>query len=537
MAHLPVVISQTRFTVGAIEDNARRIIALANEYVHQAPATQLVVFPEQALLGAPAFDLLLRSSLASRVQTALEQLTEQLAVPVLVGLPTLDKGIRFNSLALIVPQQGVQHIYHQQHFADQAEDDGQARAVYFSAAAKPVVIELQGVLVGLLLGDDYTCASLLEHYQQQGVQWLLHCANNVFTAGEERRMYLALQHIAQRHNLGVLHCSTVGGQDALVFQGGAFAINASGALMAAAPLLKQAALPVDLHSAAVSQLTWPQEEEVLYQVLVRAVRDYVHSNGFAGALLGLSGGIDSSLTLAVAADALGPKKVRAIMMPFDYTSAMSKEDAALQAATLGVAYEEIPIRPPFDSFTKLLAANFSNAETDTTEENLQARCRGVILMALSNKHGQVVLACSNKSETAVGYSTLYGDMVGGFCPLRDVPKTWVYRLAKWRNGQQSTPVIPWRVIERPPTAELAPGQLDQNSLPDYAVLDEVVHRYVELHQDVDAIVASGLPEEAVRKVVRLIDRNEYKRQQGALGPKVTGRGFGANRRYPVTYRW
>lgn len=537
MAHCPVVISQARFTVGSIDDNVKKVVMLANEYKQRDAATQLVVFPEQTLMGAPAFDLLLRESLAVRIDNALAKLTAQLNVPVVVGYPTVVNGRCFNTLALVLPQEGVQETYQQQYFSPIAEDDGQARCVYFSAGSQTATFQLQGLRFGLLLGDDYLSQPVLERYQQLGVEWLLHCGNTTFSAGDERDLLTALQAVAERHAMSVLHCNTVGGQDALVFQGGSFAVGCDGAVLASAPLLQEAVLPIDLAGRAGMQQEWLTDEAALYQALVLAVRDYVQSNGFAGALLGLSGGIDSSLTLAVAADALGPENVRAIMMPFDYTSAMSKEDAALQAATMGVAYEEVPIRPPFDSFTQLLTGDLRTASAGTTEENLQARCRGIILMALSNMHGQVVLACSNKSETAVGYSTLYGDMVGGFCPLRDVPKTWVYRLAKWRNQQAGAPVIPWRVIERPPTAELAPGQLDQNNLPDYVVLDEVLHRYVELHEDADTIIAAGLPADAVAKVIQLIDRNEYKRQQGALGPKVTSRGFGANRRYPVTYRW
>jgi len=541
VSYSAVLISQSRSKVGAIEDNVQHIITTANSHKQQCPELELVVFPEQALLGMPAFDLLLRDSLCERINNGLNTLSEQLTVPVLVGYPKIKQGICFNALGLVQPSLGVQQEYYQHQFEGAAADQGVARQVYFAAGQQETIFSLGSLRVGVLLGQDYANEALLTTYQEQEVDWLLHCSNNVFTSGDETQLVNTLKKIAHQTGAGVLHCSAAGGQDTLVMQGGSFAVNGEGEIVAQAPLFHVHTMLAKIAPQGQAMQTaieeWPVAEAALYGALAQAVKDYVATNGFRGALLGLSGGIDSALTLAVAADALGPENVRAIMMPFDYTSAMSKEDAAQQAATMGVAYEEIPIRTPFDSFMGLLANNFTGTEKDTTEENLQARCRGVILMALSNKLGKVVLACSNKSETAVGYSTLYGDMVGGFCPLRDVPKTWVYRLARWRNEQGEKAVIPQRVIDRPPTAELAPGQLDQNSLPDYPILDEVVHRYVELHEDADTIIAAGLPAEDVRSVIRLIDRNEYKRQQGALGPKVTSRGFGANRRYPVTYSW
>src|SRR5699024_7684614 len=502
VSYSAVLICQSRSKAGAIEDNVQHIITTANSHKQQCPELELVVFPEQALLGMPAFDLLLRDRLCERINNGLNTLSEQLTVPVLVGYPKIKQGICFNALGLVQPSLGVQQEYYQHQFEGAAADQGVARQVYFAAGQQETIFSLGSLRVGVLLGQDYANEALLTTYQEQEVDWLLHCSNNVFTSGDETQLVNTLKKIAHQTGAGVLHCSAAGGQDTLVMQGGSFAVNGEGEIVAQAPLFHVHTMLAKIAPQGQAMQTaieeWPVAEAALYGALAQAVKDYVATNGFRGALLGLSGGIDSALTLAVAADALGPENVRAIMMPFDYPSAMSKEDAAQQAATMGVAYEEIPIRTPFDSFMGLLANNFTGTEKDTTEENLQARCRGVILMALSNKLGKVVLACSNKSETAVGYSTLYGDMVGGFCPLRDVPKTWVYRLARWRNEQGEKAVIPQRVIDRPPTAELAPGQLDQNSLPDYPILDEVVHRYVELHEDADTITAAGLPAEDVR---------------------------------------
>jgi NAD+ synthase (glutamine-hydrolysing) len=268
-----------------------------------------------------------------------------------------------------------------------------------------------------------------------------------------------------------------------------------------------------------------------------ATRDYVLKNGFRGALLGLSGGIDSALTLAVAVDALGAERVSAVMMPFRYTSSMSIEDAEKQAKMLGVGYQVLAIEPAVDAFMEILREPFAGLPADTTEENLQARCRGVLLMALSNKTGQLVLTTGNKSEVAVGYSTLYGDMAGGFDVLKDVPKTWVYRLAEYRNRKAGQDVIPRRVIERPPSAELAPDQKDQDSLPDYDLLDAILELYVEQDYSAEAVIRAGFDRETVYRVVRMVDRNEYKRRQAAIGPRVTRRAFGKDRRYPITNGW
>jgi len=538
VAELFIAVVQIKSRVGDVTTNAQTILEHARQLHAANPQLELLVFPEQALLGMPAYDLLLREGLEQRIEAALTSLTAALPVPIVVGFPRCSEGKCFNALGVIYPKQGLVAEHHQLTFEKLHQDQGLLREAYFSPGNQTTVVDIKGQRIGLALGADITRDALLAEYQTLGAQWLLHCANVPYTLGQERESLATSQQIAGRYALGVLHCSAAGGQDGVVFQGGSHMVHARGEVLGRAPLFESSFMQCELMTPQpYKQSEWPKDEAALYQALTQALAGYVETNEFKGALLGLSGGIDSALTLAIAADALGAERVRAIMMPFDYTSAMSKEDAAAQAQAMGVAYEEIPIRAPFDGFMGLLAEEFADGNLGTTEENLQARCRGVILMALSNKHGQVVLACSNKSECAVGYSTLYGDMVGGFSVLKDVPKTWVYRLARWRNKQQKTPVIPWRVIERPPTAELAPGQLDENSLPDYAVLDEVVERYVEQRQELATIVAAGLPEEDVRKVIALIDRNEYKRQQGALGPKVTSRAFGVNRRYPISYRW
>lgn len=538
MTQFLVAVAQMKSRVGDIQANTEAILSDAWALYREHSQLALVVFPEQALIGAATYDLLLRESLAERIDAALQRLANNTPVPLIVGYPRQQGEHCYNALGVIMPAEGVVAEHWQQVFESAKVDQGIGRGIYFSQGSTPTVIRIKERSIGLALGQDIAQHKLLKHYQEAGVEWLIHCQNTPYTLGKETSVLDTSTRVALSYQLGVVHCNTVGGQDSLVFQGGSTVVYPQEGAVFAAPLFSAESLVADLNEFVGSEpVTWPQAEEALYRALTMALADYVNGNGFNGALLGLSGGIDSALTLAIAADALGAERVRAIMMPFDYTSDMSKADAAEQAKILGAAYKEIPIRAPFDGFMQVLKDEFTQSGIGTTEENLQARCRGVILMALSNLHGQVVLACSNKSECAVGYSTLYGDMVGGFSVLKDVPKTWVYRLARWRNQQQDGPVIPWRVIERPPTAELAPGQLDENSLPSYEVLDEILERYVEKQQDIHAIIAAGLPEADVRQVISLIDRNEYKRQQGALGPKVTSRAFGVNRRYPVSYRW
>jgi NAD+ synthase (glutamine-hydrolysing) len=315
-------------------------------------------------------------------------------------------------------------------------------------------------------------------------------------------------------------------------------VDAAGEVTQRAPFFEEASLVVDFERGAVprplpgAKKPVPDQDEAVYRALVLGVRDYVRKNGFGGAVLGLSGGIDSALTLAVAADALGPEQLEVVLMPSRYTADMSVEDALAQARTLGVETSVIPIEPAFEAFLEMLEDEFAGRAADVTEENIQARCRGIVLMAISNKKGRILLTTGNKSEMAVGYATLYGDMAGGFAPLKDVFKTLVYRLAQYRN--RHSPVIPVRVIERPPSAELRPDQTDQDSLPDYGLLDAVLKRYIEDDESIAGIVADGYPEADVRRVARLVDRNEYKRRQAPPGVRITCRAFGRDRRYPIT---
>jgi NAD+ synthase (glutamine-hydrolysing) len=347
---------------------------------------------------------------------------------------------------------------------------------------------------------------------------------------------------ARENNTPIIYVNQVGGQDELVFDGGSFALSAKGELCAAAPAYEEGAWTLglqydgsDCELAEAEQVPDLDDLASVYQALVLGVRDYVNKNGFKGVVLGLSGGIDSALTLAVAVDALGAERVEAVMMPFRYTSQMSVEDAAKQSLRMGVSHKVISIEHIYDAFMASLEEEFSGTQRDTTEENLQARCRGVLLMSISNKKGCLVLTTGNKSEMAVGYSTLYGDMAGGFDVLKDVPKTLVFELSRYRNLSEE--VIPQRVIDRPPSAELAPDQKDEDSLPPYDVLDRILELYVEQDCSAEAIIAQGLDRQQVERVIRLVDMNEYKRRQAPIGVRITQRGFGRDRRYPITSGW
>ncbi|MEQ1668427.1 MAG: NAD+ synthase, partial [Sulfuriferula sp.] len=338
--------------------------------------------------------------------------------------------------------------------------------------------------------------------------------------------------------VAVLYCNLVGGQDELVFDGGSFAMDANGTLTQQCPAMVEDVYFVTLNgvSPVTSSLSpTPTLQASVYQALSLGLGDYVGKNGFKGVLLGLSGGVDSALTLAIAVDALGADKVHAVMMPSEFTADISITDSRDMVARLGVEYTELPINPVYQQFLTSLSPNFADKPFDFTEENLQARVRGTLLMALSNKFGQLVITTGNKSEMAVGYATLYGDMAGGFAVLRDVPKTLVYQLCAYRN--QISPIIPQRIIDRPPSAELRPDQTDQDSLPDYAILDNIIARYVEHDESVAEMIAAGLDATDVQRIVRMIDRSEYKRRQAAVGTRITARAFGKDRRYPITNRY
>lgn len=536
-AQLRVVMAQLDFLVGDIPGNGQRVIEASRRAVREQKA-DLVVFPELALTGYPPEDLLLRPSLQLRVDAAVEAIAaEKLPVAIVLGLPLKEKGLWYNG-AVVIDQGEVVHRYYKQHLPNYQVFD---EVRYFARASATEVIQLRGVPVALSVCEDLWHDGPAEAAAARGARLLININASPYHSDKLAQRQALLARKSRDNALSIVYVNLVGGQDELVFDGASMVYDQAGVCCVQAPAFQEGLYPVDFHIGhhcePVSQpLPEPMSvEESIYQALVLGTRDYVLKNGFRSVVLGLSGGIDSALTLAIAVDALGAEKVTAVMMPFRYTSGMSLEDAEKQAATLGVDYRVLPIESMYESFMATLSQPFGDRPADTTEENLQARIRGVLLMSLSNKWGALVLTTGNKSELAVGYSTLYGDMAGGFDPIKDVPKTWVYRLAGWRNRDGE--VVPQRVIDRPPSAELAPDQQDQDSLPDYDTLDAILNLYVERDYSAEAIIAEEFEREDVARAVRLVDINEYKRRQAPIGVRITDRGFGKDRRYPITNGW
>jgi NAD+ synthase (glutamine-hydrolysing) len=534
---LRVVMAQLDFLVGDIPGNTDLIIQATREAAEQHQA-DIVLFPELCLTGYPPEDLLLRPSLDLRVQEALERLKQaNLSPAMIIGAPLRAAGLLYNA-AVVIEAGEIQGRYFKRCPPNYQVFDEKR---YFAEGSQTLVVDIKGVPVGITVCEDLWKDGPLEDAAAAGAQLVLNLNASPYDIDKQARRKALLERKATENRVSIVYVNLVGGQDELVFDGGSMVYDHSGTLKVEIPQFSSGLFPVDFlcehHCQPVSQPLPPEPslEANVYNALVTGVRDYVNKNGFKSVVLGLSGGIDSAVTLAVAADALGKERVRAVMMPFRYTSSASLEDAEAQARAMGVQYDVFSIEPMYDTFMATLAKPFEGTRPDTTEENLQARLRGVLLMSLSNKFGSLVLTTGNKSEMAVGYSTLYGDMAGGFDVLKDVPKTLVFRLAWYRNSV--APVIPERVITRPPSAELAPDQKDEDSLPGYDILDQILHFYVERDYSAEAIVAEGFDRADVERVVRLVDINEYKRRQAPIGVRITERGFGKDRRYPITNGW
>lgn len=542
MTAFSIALAQINPIVGDIPGNTR--LVLQNIAAAKACGARAVLFPELALTGYPPEDLLLRSSLAQRIAEALQQVASaEPDVYVIVGYPVHCDGCLFNAAGVFFGGKKLTE-YHKQCLPNYRVFDEKR---YFSAGDAVCVFDLDGVPVALTICEDIWQEEPIAQARIAGARLMLNLNASPFHVGKQQEREQMLAQRALAGNMPILYCNMVGGQDELVFDGGSCVVAADGKIIARAESFSENLMSVTVENLAekisLSVNAMPvcilDSDASVYQALVCSVRDYVNKNGFRSVVLGLSGGIDSALTLAIAVDALGVDRVAAVMMPYRYTASMSMEDAEAEARVLGVKYSVISIEQAVTAFSGMLASSFSNGanvvEHDTTEQNLQARCRGVVLMALSNKHGSLVLTTGNKSEVAVGYCTLYGDMAGGFDVLKDVLKTRVYALSRYRNSL--APVIPQRVIDRPPSAELAPDQTDQDNLPPYDVLDAILQRYVELDESAEQIIAAGFAVEDVNRVIRLVDINEYKRRQAAIGPRITQRGFGRDRRYPITNGW
>lgn len=532
---LRIALAQSGFMVGDVRANVRRIVTLARE-ARDRLAAHCVVFPELALTGYPPEDLLLRPAFLREVERGLREVcAETVGVDLVLGYPRLHEGRLYNAAALLRDGEPVA-IYHKQHLPNHSVFDEKR---YFHAGSRPCVVDIRGRRVGLTVCEDMWQPGPIEQ-AAASADFIININASPYHLGKRQEREEVLRRRIVAAGVPVIYLNTVAGQDELVFDGESFVMDADGRVTQRAPAWREALETVELETGAGGRIVpvpatieppLPDDESV-YRALVLGVRQYVDHNGFDGVVIGLSGGLDSALTLAIAVDALGAERVEALMLPSRFTSTMSLEDAAAEAHKLGVHYREISIEPAFETFLGLLRDEFSGLPPDATEENIQARCRGVILMAVANKKRRMVLTTGNKSEMAVGYATLYGDMAGGFAPIKDVPKTMVYRLARYRNGL--APVIPARVLERPPSAELAPGQLDQDTLPPYPVLDAILEMYVERDMAPTDIVAAGYDAELVRRTVTMIDRNEYKRRQAPPGVRISKRAFGRDRRYPIT---
>jgi len=530
---LNIALAQINLTVGDIAGNARRVIEAAC-HARDVLGARAVLFPELTLTGYPPEDLLLRVELDQRVTGALDRImAATTGIDVVLGYPRILEGKRYNAAGVLRDGRLFAE-YHKALLPNYSVFDEKR---YFEPGGAPCVIDLDGLTVGITVCEDIWYAQPAADAAAAGARVLFNLNASPYHTGKAPEREELLRKRATETGLSILYVNLVGGQDELVFDGSSFAMDADGTLAQRESQFAECISLVRLDAATGRPLTGEvaermSEEAAVYQALVTGVRDYVTKNGFRGAVLGLSGGIDSALTLAIAVDALGADAVEVVLMPSRYTADMSNEDAARQARIMGVQWRSIPIEPAFNAFLQMLAGEFAGLPADVTEENIQARCRGILLMAISNKTGRMLLTTGNKSEMSVGYATLYGDMAGGFAPLKDVPKLLVYRLAAWRNRDGE--VIPQRVIERPPSAELRPDQQDSDSLPPYEVLDAILERYVEQDQGTGEIIAAGFEADTVRRIVRLVDRNEYKRRQAPPGVKITRRAFGRDRRYPIT---
>jgi len=538
MPQLHLILAQLNTLVGDIPGNTAKVLAAAQTALAHGEV-DAIVFPELTLTGYPPEDLLLRPSLGLRIERALQELlAAQLPVALVIGYPRVKNGQLYNMAGVIsegklVAEYAKQCLPNYQVFDEKR---------YFAAGDQPCIFDLKGIPTALSVCEDIWHPQPMAQAKAAGAKLMLNINASPYHQRKQPEREAVIAQRALEGQMPVVYTNLVGGQDELVFDGGSVVVDASGQTQFRAPAFSEGQYAVALE--------WDQQQvniprqtlepiadntAAVYQALVLGMRDYVNKNRFKGVVLGLSGGIDSALTLAMAVDALGAGRVEAVMMPFRYTSDLSKTDAADEAARLGVRYSSISIEPMYEAFMAALSDEFAGTKRDTTEENLQARCRGVVLMAISNKKGFLVLTTGNKSEMAVGYSTLYGDMAGGFDALKDVPKTLVFALSRYRNTLGE--VIPETVITRPPSAELAPDQKDEDSLPPYDILDRILELYVEQDFSAEAIIAEGFNREQVERVVRLVDVNEYKRRQAPIGIRISQRGFGRDRRYPITSGW
>ena len=523
---LKIAMAQLNMVVGDITGNANKVVE-ACKYARVHLGADCIVFPELTLSGYPPEDLLLRPGFQRQVLKVLDNLVGKLTgIDVVLGYPEKTDQALYNAASLI--RDGRIHATYRKHILPNYGVFDEKR--YFVSGADPLVFDIRGVPVGITICEDVWFPGPIDVARQAGAKLILNLNASPFDVYKPHDRNKALLDRVDENHIPIVYVNLVGGQDELLFDGASFVMGADGLVANRAPFCEQGVYlaEFDIGQDSLTPLVDGSvkplgDVESVYKALVLGVRDYIEKNKFSGVILGLSGGIDSAVTLAIAVDAIGADRVEAVMMPSRYTSDLSLEDAKKEAQTLGVEYHVIPIESMFEATLNTLADEFKGTAVDVTEENIQARCRGMILMAISNKKHKIVLTTGNKSEMAVGYATLYGDMAGGFNALKDVPKTLVYKLAEYRNGL--APVIPQSVIHRAPSAELADNQKDTDSLPDYGELDGILQLYVEKDMGADEIAAQGYDIETVNRVINMVDRNEYKRRQAAPGVRISRRAF------------
>lgn len=531
-----VVLAQINPIVGDIAYNVRLLINSLQRARDEFSA-DLIIFPELALTGYSPEDWLLRKDFAGAVAKGLQQLIEASAgIAVIVGYPHYEDDFCYNALGFIEHKQLIAH-YHKQALPNYGVFDEQR---YFQSGHKPCIINWRGLQLSVLICEDVWHKTPVQQLIGKNFDAIIVINASPFDMHKaEHREKLVMQ-VAEETKRPLFYVNLVGGQDELIFDGGSLVVNAQGSISSQAAFYQPQLLLVECQQnnhqlipevTAIAPL--PAIESRIYQALILALRDFIEKNNFPGVLLGLSGGIDSALTLAIAVDALGANKVHAVFMPSRYSADISGQEAKAQATALGVQYDELTIEKIYQSYLDTLAPLFAGLPANIAEENLQARIRGALLMAISNKTGKLVVTTGNKSEMATGYATLYGDMCGGFAVLKDIYKTMVYRLAHYRNNLSTTPVIPERVIARAPSAELAPMQRDEDTLPPYLILDSILYRIIEQKQAYSELVAAGFAPDTVKQVMSLLHRSEFKRWQSAVGPKVTTCAFGRDWRFPL----
>ena len=535
---ITIALAQFDFIVGDVAGNTQKILDYAARARDDMRA-DLVVFPELSICGYPPEDLLFHAGLRRRIENALETIRDSVRdIAVLVGFPDYQDDDIFN--ACVVFRDGEVLAHYRKHILPNYSVFDEKR--YFTAGREASVFTLNGVRVGINICEDVWVSAPVTASRAAGAEVLLAINGSPYELDSQLQREEVVRQRVLEIGIPAVYLNMVGGQDELVFDGGSFAMDKVGEVVFRAAPFRENFYSVQLMADGAGVAPQPAEiapllpkEQSVYEALVCGTRDYVGKHGFPGVVLGLSGGVDSALILAIACDALGAERVQAVMMPFRYTSTMSQEDAAKQTAIQNVRYDVIPIEPIYEATLQQLETIFEGSEIDVTEENIQARCRGLLLMAVSNKTGRMLLTTGNKSEMAVGYATLYGDMAGGFAPIKDCSKSLVYKLARYRNTINE--VIPERVISRPPSAELRSNQKDSDSLPDYDILDPILEAFIEEDLSVHEIVERGFDRDVVIKVLEMVKRNEYKRRQAPPGIRISGRAFGRDWRYPITSRY